>query len=193
MHRIAACLLAALVATSAQAQTTDWAKPEELLGPRITRPIPYIPPNFILGPPDPNPMEPAHYRNDSTLPTQTTLADCWLFEAQAWERSLDDWRYAAAWMCKDIAAKHARNDPLSDADLAMEQLLLAYEDAARTIMADILKDWDRRVSVIEQAKPDANPMLPKASVLRSAWLNMPSEHEAIASGLGLDAVLEAME
>lgn len=188
MHRIAACLLAALVATSAQAQTS-----ENPTGPRLARPVPSYPQHFTMGPPDPNPTEPAHYRNDSTLPTQTTLADCWLFEAQAWDRSLDDWRHTASWMCKDIAAKRARGDTLSDADLAMEHLLLAYEDRARAMMAILLEDWDRRVSALEQAKPDAHPILPKANVLRSGWLNAPSQHDAIARDLGLDAVLDAME
>jgi hypothetical protein len=185
MHRTLLTLVLLASAGFAQAQNREDR-------PNMPRPVPSIS-HWVPGPPDPNPFEPNHYRNDPTQPVQARLDDCWLFEAQAWEKTLTDWRQTAAWLCKDIAAKHASGATLRDSDKAMESLLLAYEAQARDQMEILLEDWDTHVSIIAQAKPDANPMLPRAMILRAGWLNSPSWHDGIAQGLGLDAVLESME
>jgi hypothetical protein len=181
-------LLALLLVASAglaQAQNREDLVP-------TPRPVPSVS-HWVMGPPDPNPYEPNHYRNDTAQPVQERIGDCWFFQAQAWEKPLTDWRHNAAWLCSDIAAKNASGRPLRDSDQAMESLLLAYEAQVRARMEVLLEDWDTHVSIIQQAKPDANPMLPHALVLRSGWLNSPSWHDEVAAEVGLDVVLEALE
>jgi hypothetical protein len=149
-------------------------------------------PHQITEPPNPNPSASNQDRNNPNQPTQKQL-DCSLFEAQTWEQTLSDWRKKAAWLCSNIAAKHASGVPLHDRDKAIESLLLAYEAQARAQMATMLEDQDHHMSMSNEPEYYANTLSPRTLVLLSGWLKFPSRHDDIASTIGLDVLLENLE
>lgn len=179
-HAVAA--LAALVlsfsalATGAQAQVLTWPPGEQ--------------------------EDPLHYQNDATQPVQERLEDCWLFDAQAWERPGDDWRHEAAYWCHTLAQRQAKGT-LSDRDQALAGVLLAYEAEFRRIVAEGLAAraaWEAEMNSIDPScaptcaqQPPPPPGTPLSLVFRGGWLNSPSQHDDLAAMTGLDVVLDTLE
>jgi hypothetical protein len=127
--------------------------------------------------PDPHLHVSDHYQTDAARPVQERLEDCFLFEALAWGRSMDDVRGRMLMACRHIAFRLARGADLDDRGRATEALMLTFEAAAR----DRMRRYD-----VTGGTPTGS------LVLRTGWHELTSDHRRLIEDLGLDLVMETL-
>jgi hypothetical protein len=74
-----------------------------------------------------------HYQVEATLPVQTELRDCHLFEVLSWGRGINETRTRMRMACQYLTRMGPGG---SDPDQAMRGALLAFEADARADAAD---------------------------------------------------------
>lgn len=126
-----------------------------------------------------------HYQRDITLPTQEKLEDCFWFEMEAYQTSIDGIFKRRHWACEHIAQKHQSRQKLSDRDKALEKLFLAYEKRAREWVGQSMsRDLNPQS---EEAKKKGNSV-----ALISGWWRIRNLQTIFGQETGLDPVLELM-
>lgn len=126
-----------------------------------------------------------HYQRDITLPVQEELRDCFWFEMEAYQTSINDIFKRREWACQAIAHKYETGQNLSDRDKALEDLFLAYEKRAREwVGQSMFRDLNPRS---EADKREGN-----SAVLTSGWWRIRNLQTIFGEETGLDPILELL-
>lgn len=133
--------------------------------------------------PDPFAGQTGTYQTDPSLPVQTELRDCHLFEAIGWGWGTDSLRSRMRMSCHYLARMGPGG---SDRDRATASALLAFEAGARAHLV-------RVDQAIAAAEPEGAPPRSGSLVIRTGWWADHGSQGRIIRDLGLDLILGAEE
>jgi hypothetical protein len=127
--------------------------------------------------PDPFLGVTAHYQTDPSLPVQSELRDCHLFEVLAFGRGLDDLRSRLLMSCRYLSRQGGGG---SDLDRATARALLGFEAAAR--------DQMRMIDTVlrENAAEPPHGSLP----IRTGWWADAYAQDRLIEAHALDLIME---
>lgn len=121
------------------------------------------------------------YQTDPSLPSQSELRDCHLFEAIGWGWGTDSLRSRMRMSCQYLARMGPGG---SDPDRATAAALLAFEAEARAHLARI----DEAISA---AEPEGSPPRSGSLVIRTGWWADHASQDRIIRALALDLIMGA--
>jgi hypothetical protein len=140
----------------------------------------------MLAAADPNYKQDTYHTNPR-LPQQTQLQDCSLFHMEAWQTQTHSIENKALYHCEQISNAYAINIPLTDSQIALETLMLAYEKTALDFSITSLA-WGTPIESLPEG-----PASDTSMVMASAWVMMKHMQTQTRSDLSLDVVLELLQ
>lgn len=133
--------------------------------------------------PDPFAGVTGTYQTDPSLPAQTELRDCHLFEAISWGWGTDSLRSRMRMSCQYLARMGAGG---SDPDRATAAALLAFEAEARAHLARIDE-------ALARSEPEGAPPRSGSLVIRTGWWADHASQDRLIGTHALDLILGAEE
>lgn len=130
--------------------------------------------------PDPFAGVTGTYQTDPTLPAQTELRDCHLFEAVSWGWGTDSLRSRMRMSCQYLSRLGPGG---SDRDRATAAALLAFEAEARSLLARIEE-------AVVEAEPAGAPLRSGSLVIRTGWWADHVSQDRMIEKRALDLILD---